>query len=75
MISWFSESNKKLAEAEKSVALQKELFAAKSDIASLKSEGDSLKTMIKEYNEQFALETSTISQVLGALQTSSDASR
>ncbi|KAL5254620.1 hypothetical protein ACHWQZ_G014158 [Mnemiopsis leidyi] len=64
------DSNRKVAEAEKNVSLQKELFSAKNDIASLKSEGDSLKSLIKEYNEQFAMETNTISQVLGALQTS-----
>lgn len=65
----------KLVEAEKNVSLQKELYSAKSDIASLKSEGDSLKSLIKEYNEQFAMETNTISQVLGALQTSSTSTR
>ena len=57
------------------MSLQKELYSAKSDIASLKSEGDSLKSLIKEYNEQFAMETNTISQVLGALQTSSASTR
>lgn len=62
-----SESNGRLADAERNVSLQQEFYQAKSDIATLRDEGDSLKSLIKEYNEQFAMETSSITQVLGSL--------
>ena len=65
--STYPDSNARVAEAEKNLGLQKELFEAKSDIALLRSEGDSLKSMMISYNEQFAMETSTIAQVLSAL--------
>lgn len=64
---FIAESNIQLEEAQKNVELQKQLYEAKSDIASLKSEGESLKNLVKEYNEQFAIESSTISQVLSSL--------